>query len=48
VDKAWDRAIQACRDFIENNSEYELDIIFAVLDDEIKKTGEKALAVTGD
>ena len=48
VDKAWDRAIQACRDFIENNSEYELDIIFAVLDDEIKKTGEKALAVIGD
>ena len=40
---AWERAISACRDFIRENEGYEMEIIFAVLDDEIKETGEKVL-----
>lgn len=44
IDKAWDRAIKACNDFIESNPDYEIDIIFAVLDDNIKKIGESVIA----
>ncbi|MBQ9305731.1 macro domain-containing protein [Butyrivibrio sp.] len=40
VDKAWRKAIQACKDFIQNNPEYDIKIIFAVLDDKILATGE--------
>ena len=43
VDKAWRKAIQACNDFINSNPDYEIDIIFAVLDDMILKTGENTL-----
>ncbi len=43
VDKAWRKAIQACNDFIKSNPDYEIDIIFAVLDDEILKIGDKTL-----
>ncbi|MCR5590110.1 MAG: macro domain-containing protein [Lachnospiraceae bacterium] len=39
VEKAWKKALQACSDFISNN-DYEIDIIFAVLDDRIKAIGE--------
>jgi O-acetyl-ADP-ribose deacetylase (regulator of RNase III) len=44
IDKAWDRAIKACNDFIESNPDYEIDIVFAVLDDNIKKIGESVIA----
>lgn len=47
VDKAWKKAIQACRDFINNNPDYDIDIIFAVLDDKIKAIGEGTLKVIG-
>ena len=43
VEKAWKKAIQACSDFISNNSDYDIDIIFAVLDDRIKAIGEGEL-----
>ena len=43
VDKAWDRAITACRDFIDANPDYEMQIVFAVLDDGIKAIGESIL-----
>ncbi len=43
VDKAWDRAITACRDFIDANPDYEMQIVFAVLDDSIKEIGESIL-----
>ena len=43
VDKAWGRAIQACRDFIDANSDYEIQIVFAVLDDRIKAVGESLI-----
>ena len=44
LDGAWRKAIQACNDFIQNNSDYEIKIIFAVLDDKILVTGEKTLS----
>lgn len=42
-DKAWRKAIQACRDFISANPDYEMQIVFAVLDDGMKALGEKTL-----
>lgn len=42
-DKAWKQAIQACRDFISDNPDYEIDIVFAVLDDSIMELGQKIL-----
>lgn len=42
-DKAWQKAIQACQDFIGANPEYDIKIIFAVLDDEIKGIGETVM-----
>lgn len=41
---AWRKAIQACKEFLEKNSNYELSVIFAVLQDDIFQTGEKTLA----
>ncbi len=43
VDKAWERAIRACNDFIKDNPDYDIKIIFAVLDDRILEIGEKTL-----
>ena len=34
-DQAWRKAIQACHDFLQNNKDYDLEIVFAVLDDGI-------------
>ena len=42
-DKAWRKAIQACHDFLQKNSDYELAIIFAVLDDETLFMGRDML-----
>lgn len=38
-DKAWRKAIQACNDFINRNADYEIDIVFAIIDDQILKLG---------
>lgn len=43
VDKAWRKAIQACRDFIDANQDYDIEIVFAVLDDRIKDAGESTI-----
>lgn len=43
VDKAWREAIRACNDFIKDNPDYDIKIIFAVLDDKILATGEETL-----
>ena len=43
VDKAWRKAIQACWDFGQENPDYEMDIIFAVLDDTVQAIGQKTL-----
>lgn len=42
-DQAWRKAIQACNDFINNNHDYQIKIIFAVLDDEMKALGDKTI-----
>ena len=47
VDKAWKKAIQACRDFINNNPDVDIEIVFAVLDDKIKAIGEGTLKAIG-
>ncbi len=43
VDQAWNRAIQACNDFIGENPGYDMNVIFAVLDDKIIAVGKKTL-----
>lgn len=49
VDKAWRKAIQACSDFIRSNPDYDIRIIFAVLDDKILAAGEETLKeICGD
>lgn len=41
---AWRKAIQACDDFLKKHSDYDLDIIFAVLDDAIMQKGIETLS----
>ena len=43
-DEAWKIAVQACNDFINENSDYSINIIFAVLSHESKELGEKTIA----
>ena len=43
-DQAWRKALQACHDFIEANKDYEIDVIFAVISDDIMEKGLKARA----
>jgi O-acetyl-ADP-ribose deacetylase (regulator of RNase III) len=42
-DSAWEIAVRSCRDFINDNSDYHINIIFAVLSDESQALGEKAI-----
>ena len=42
-DLAWRVAIQACRDFIANNLDYDIQIIFAVPERSVSEMGEKML-----
>lgn len=44
VDKAWERAIRACKDFIDENQDYEIQIVFAVLDERIQEIGERIIS----
>ena len=41
--EAWQIAIKSCKDFLESNPDYEIDIVFAVLDEQIKAVGEEML-----
>lgn len=43
LDDAWRKAIQACRDYLRKNPKEDLEIIFTVLDDQVKSTGERVL-----
>lgn len=47
MDGAWRKALQACDDFIKANSDYEIDIVFAVLDDRTMAMGEEAMREIG-
>ncbi len=42
-DKAWRKAIQACKDFLDKNPAASLDIFFAVLDGSVMKLGLSTL-----
>ena len=42
-DKAWRKAIQACKDFFYMNPDVDLQVIFAVLDDRILALGQNTL-----
>lgn len=42
--EAWQCALKACDEWRKNNDEYELQIIFAVLDDEVLELGRKCAA----
>lgn len=41
--KAWEIALQACQDFLLSNPKYEMKIIFAVLDEHVRKMEEGVL-----
>ena len=43
VDKAWRKALQACLDYQENNPDVDINIQFAVIDDDILSVGIKTL-----
>ena len=43
-DKAWRKAIQACRDFFRTNPDADLQVVFAVIDDTILALGQQTLA----
>ena len=40
-DKAWRQAIRSCRDWLSEHADYDIDIIFAVLDERILELGQK-------
>ena len=46
-DKAWRKAIQSCSDWIKDHPDYEMDIVFAVLDDSILELGMKTMEELG-
>ena len=43
ADKAWEQALGSCKDFIEDNKDYNIKILFAALDDDILRIGESLL-----
>ena len=47
-DKAWEVAIRSCRDFLKDHPDCGMDIVFAVLSEQIRQTGKRELeAQTG-
>ena len=45
LEEAWDVAVDSCRDFIQENPDYDLDIVFAVLDDRIMQVGNRIIRI---
>ena len=39
TDKAWQKALQSCNDWLKKNDDYDIDIIFAVIDDKVYNKG---------
>ena len=44
---AWDQALKACSDFLDQHADVQLDIVFAILSDEIIEIGRKAIKGNG-
>ena len=40
-DGAWRKALQACNDWIKDNVDYQIEIIFAIIDDKILELGKQ-------
>ena len=40
-DKAWREALQSCNDWLTENADYDIDIVFAVLDRSILELGQQ-------
>ena len=47
LEQAWRRAFDACRDFLDKHPKAPLDIVFAVLSDEVFKKGHEAFKWNG-
>lgn len=47
LDKAWNEALTACGEYLDENPDCGMKIVFAVIDDGVLAQGEKALAQTG-
>ena len=43
-EQAWERAISSCRDFLLENEDVDMRIVFAVLDEEMLQMGQRVLA----
>ena len=46
LEEAWERAISACRDYLRDHPESDMEVVFAVLDNRILNTGREILAET--
>ena len=46
-DKAWHKALQACNEFVEKHPDYDIDIVFTVIDDHILQLGRAEMARQG-
>ena len=42
-DEAWKQAVKGCTEWINENPDYDMDIVFAVRKESVKGTGEEAL-----
>ena len=42
-EQAWDVAIRSCKDWITANPDYDMDIVFAVLEDKVLALGQEAM-----
>ncbi len=41
VEGAWRKALEACRDFLKEQPEYEMEMVFAIISDEILEIGNE-------
>ena len=46
-DKAWRKALQSCSDWLKKNPDYDMAIVFAVLDDRILELGQRTMKELG-
>ena len=46
-DKAWEVAIRSCRDWVAAHADYDIDIVFAVLDPAIMELGQQMIIERG-
>lgn len=47
VGKAWIQALNACNDWQNNNPDYDINIVFAVLDEDVLRMGKEAAKELG-